>query len=217
MMDMAISGQYADACLNDGRTDMDMDMAITEKLKEEIFNCCKILKEGGVILYPTDTIWGLGCDATNSKAVERIYKLKQRDDTKSMLLLLDDVGKIASYADVPDIALELIEMSDKPLTIIYPNAKGLSPLITGADKTVGIRITREEFSKSLLFRLNRPLVSTSANVSGQPPPTCFADISDDIKKAVDYIVDFRKNETQNPPPSSIIKLEMNGTIQIIRP
>ncbi|GHV68485.1 hypothetical protein FACS1894199_15770 [Bacteroidia bacterium] len=139
-------------------------------------------------------------DDTNSKAVERIYKLKQRDDTKNMLVLLDDVGKIASYADVPDIALELIEMSDKPLTIIYPNAKGLSPALIGADKTVGIRITREEFSKSLLFRLNRPLVSTSANVSGQPAPTCFADISDDIKKNVDYMVDFRKNETKNPPP-----------------
>ncbi|MDL2231606.1 threonylcarbamoyl-AMP synthase [Porphyromonadaceae bacterium OttesenSCG-928-L07] len=190
---------------------------MTEKLKEELRKAQEVLKNGGVILYPTDTIWGLGCDATNEEAVKRIYEIKQRVDNKSMLVLLDDVGKIASYADVPDIAFQLVEVTDKPLTIIYPGAKGLAQNLIGEDKTIGIRITEEEFSKSLIYRLHRPLVSTSANISGQPSPNCFAEISEDIKNAVDHIVDYRQNETKNPPPSSIIKLGINGEINIIRP
>lgn len=190
---------------------------MTDKLKEEVFKATEILKQGGVILYPTDTIWGIGCDATNEKAVKRIYDIKQREDNKSMLVLLDDAGKIASYADVPDIALQLIEVSDKPMTVIYPNAHHLAAnLINAADRTIGIRITEEEFSKSLIFRFRKPIVSTSANISGQPSPACYRDISDDIKNAVDYIVDFRRNENQKHTPSSIIKLETDGTIQVIR-
>lgn len=189
---------------------------MTEKLKEEIRKAEEILRQGGVILYPTDTIWGLGCDATDPAAVERIYAIKQRADNKSMLVLLDDAGKIASYADVPEIALQLIEVADKPTTIIYPNARNLASNLIGPDKTIGIRITKEEFSKSLIYRFRKPIVSTSANFSGQPSPRCFADINDEIKNAVDYVVDFRQKETQNHTPSSIIKLEMDGTIQILR-
>lgn len=186
------------------------------KLKEEVFKATEILKKGGIILYPTDTIWGIGCDATDAKAVQRIYELKQREDNKSMLVLLDDAGKIASYADVPEIALQLIEVSNKPTTIIYPNARNLATNLINADQTIGIRITEEAFSKALLFRFRKPLVSTSANISGQPSPACFADISEEIKNAVDYIVDFRRQETRLCSPSSIIKLGMDGSIQILR-
>ena len=189
---------------------------MTEKLKEEIRKTLEVLRNGGVILYPTDTIWGLGCDATNDDAVRRIFEIKKRSDHKSMLVLLDDAGKIASYADVPDIALDLIEVADKPTTIIYPNAKRLAPSLVAEDGTIGIRITREEFTVSLLHRFNRPLVSTSANISGMPSPRFYAEVSDEIRNAVDYIVDYRRNDHQPVAPSSILKIGMKGEIEIIR-
>lgn len=189
---------------------------MTDKIKEEVRKANEVLKNGGVILYPTDTIWGIGCDATNEEAVKRIYQIKQREDNKSMLVLLDDAGKIASYADVPDIALDLIEAADKPMTIIYPGAKRLAKNLIGQDQTIGIRITSEEFSKSLIFRFHKPIVSTSANISGQPSPQIFAEISEEIKNAVDHIVDFRQNEIKKCTPSSIIKIGMGSEIQIIR-
>ena len=187
-----------------------------EKLKEEVRKACEILKKGGIILYPTDTIWGIGCDATNEVAVKRVYELKHREDSKAMLVLLDDVGKLASYVEVPDVAYELLEVNDKPMTIIYPNAKNLAKNLIAQDRTIGIRITSEIFTKSLLYRFRKPIVSTSANISGEPSPRCFAEISDAVKTAVDYVVDFRQEETTNPAPSSIIKLGVGGEIQIIR-
>lgn len=190
---------------------------MNDKLKEEIRKTLAILKNGGIILYPTDTIWGLGCDATNAEAVKRIYEIKQRADHKSMLVLLEDAGKIASYADVPDIALDLIEVADKPTTIIYPGARRLAPNLIAEDGSIGIRITSEEFTKSLLTRFNRPLVSTSANISGAPSPHFFDEISTEIREAADYIVDYRRNDRQPSSPSSIIKLGMGGQIEIIRP
>ena len=187
-----------------------------EKLKEEVRKACEILKNGGIILYPTDTIWGIGCDATNELAVKRIYELKHREDSKAMLVLLDDVGKLASYVEVPDVAYELLEVNDKPMTIIYPNAKNLAKNLIAPDRTIGIRITSEAFTKALLYRFRKPIVSTSANISGEPSPKCFAEISDAVKSVVDYVVDFRQEETSNPAPSSIIKLGVGGEIQIIR-
>ena len=187
-----------------------------EKLKEEVRKACEVLKNGGIILYPTDTIWGIGCDATNELAVKRIYELKHREDNKAMLVLLDDVGKLASYVEVPDVAYELLEVNDKPMTIIYPNAKNLAKNLIAQDRTIGIRITSEAFTKALLYRFRKPIVSTSANISGEPSPKCFADISDAVKSVVDYVVDFRQEETSNPAPSSIIKLGVGGEIQIIR-
>lgn len=187
-----------------------------EKLKEEVRKACEVLKNGGIILYPTDTIWGIGCDATNELAVKRIYELKYREDNKAMLVLLDDVGKLASYVKVPDVAYELLEVNDKPMTIIYPNAKNLAKNLIAQDRTIGIRITSEAFTKALLYRFRKPIVSTSANISGEPSPKCFAEISDAVKSAVDYVVDFRQEETSNPAPSSIIKLGVGGEIQIIR-
>ena len=187
-----------------------------EKLKEEVRKACEILKNGGIILYPTDTIWGIGCDATNEAAVKRVYKLKHREDSKAMLVLLDDVGKLASYVEVPDVAYELLEVNDKPMTIIYPNAKNLAKNLIAQDRTIGIRITSEAFTKALIYRFRKPIVSTSANISGEPSPRCFAEISDAVKTAVDYVVDFRQEELTNPAPSSIIKLGVGGEIQIIR-
>ena len=187
-----------------------------EKLKEEVRKACEILKNGGIILYPTDTIWGIGCDATNEAAVKRVYELKLREDSKAMLVLLDDVGKLASYVEVPDVAYELLEVNDKPMTIIYPNAKNLAKNLIAQDRTIGIRITSEAFTKALIYRFRKPIVSTSANISGEPSPRCFAEISDAVKTAVDYVVDFRQEETTNPAPSSIIKLGVGGEIQIIR-
>lgn len=189
---------------------------MNDKLKEEVRKTLEVLKNGGVVLYPTDTVWGIGCDATNAEAVQRIYEIKKRADNKSMLVLLDDAGKIASYADVPDIALDLIEVADKPTTIIYPNAKRLAANLVAEDGTIGIRISREEFTQSLIFRFNRPVVSTSANISGEPSPHFFDEISDEIKAAVDYVVDYRQNDHKPAQPSSIIKLGMGGEIQIIR-
>lgn len=189
---------------------------MNDTLKEEIRKAQEVLKNGGVLLYPTDTIWGLGCDATNSEAVKRIYDIKKRSDHKSMLVLLDDPGKIASYADVPDIALDLIEVANKPTTIIYPGAKRLAPNLIAEDGSIGIRITEEEFTKSLLFRFNKPIVSTSANISGTPSPRFFDEISEEIKNAVDYIVRYRQNDHKPALPSSIIKLGIKGEIEIIR-
>ncbi|MDR1755529.1 MAG: threonylcarbamoyl-AMP synthase [Culturomica sp.] len=189
---------------------------MTEKLKEELRKAQEVLKKGGVILYPTDTVWGLGCDATNADAVKRIYGIKQREESKSLLILLDDIGKIASYAEVPEVAYQLLETADAPLTIIYPNARGLAPNLIGADKTIGIRITQEEFSKSLIYRFHKPIVSTSANVSGQPAPALYSEIRDEIKASVDYVVDYRREEREAHKPSGIIKLGLRGEVQIIR-
>ncbi len=186
-------------------------------MHEDIKKAVEILRSGGVILYPTDTIWGLGCDATNKDAVEKIYKIKQRNDSKSMLVLIDNPSKLNSYIDVvPELAWDLIDLADKPLTIIYPNAKNLASNIIASDGTVGIRVTNEEFSKSLCQRFRMPIVSTSANISGDTPPAIFSDIDEKIKKEVDYIVDFRKEETSSPAPSGIIKLGVDGEITVIR-
>ncbi len=176
-----------------------------------------VLKEGGIILYPTDTIWGIGCDATNQEAVKRIYNLKNREDSKSMLVLLDHEGRLERYiTEVPDIAFELIGVSDKPLTIIYPGARNLAPNLVAGDGSIGIRITTEDFSRNLVGRLGRPLVSTSANISGKPSPACFEEISEDILKGVDYVVRYRQEDHSKSSPSSIIKLGPGGQIQIIR-
>ena len=186
-------------------------------LKGDISNCLKVLQEGGVILYPTDTVWGLGCDATNAKAVEKLYQLKKRSDAKSMLVLVDCAGRIQNYiAEMPDIAWDLIEVSNHPLTIIYPNAKNLAHNLLAEDKSVGIRVTNESFSHQLCARFRKPIVSTSANISGQPTPLFFEEVTDEIKTACDYVVQFRQTDKEKKEPSNIIKLNADGSIQIIR-
>lgn len=175
------------------------------------------MNEGGVILYPTDTIWGIGCDATNEEAVRRVYEIKQRSDSKAMLVLVDSSVKVDFYVqDVPEIAWDLIEMADKPLTVIYSGARNLAPNLLAEDGSVGIRVTNEEFSKRLCQQFRKAIVSTSANISGRPSPDNFSEISEEIKSAVDYIVECRREETGRPKPSGIIKLEKGGVIKIIR-
>lgn len=185
--------------------------------KEDITNALETLRKGGTILYPTDTIWGIGCDATNPTAVKKVYEIKQREDTKSMLVLLENPNLILSYIEeMPEVAWDLIEFAEKPTTIIYDKAKNIATNLIAEDGSVGIRITREVFTMQLIQRFRRPIVSTSANVSGKPSPANFATITEEIKSKVDYIVKYRQEESQNPPPSSIIKLGVSGLIQIIR-
>jgi L-threonylcarbamoyladenylate synthase len=177
-----------------------------------------VLKRGGLILYPTDTVWGIGCDATNEQAVKRIYALKQRTDAKAMLVLIDREEKLPFYMkEVPSMAWELVRIADKPLTIIYPEARNLAPSLLAEDGSIGIRITHEAFSKALCARFNKPVVSTSANISGEPSPAFFQAISEEIVQGVDYVVNYRREETIASRPSSIIKWGVDGTISIIRP
>lgn len=186
-------------------------------MEEDIKKACEIMQAGGIILYPTDTIWGVGCDATNEVAVKRIYDLKKRVDNKAMLVLIDSSAKLNAYVkDVPDIAWDLIEVADNPLTIIYPEAKNLAVNLLGKDGSVGIRISNEEFSKKLCERFRKPLVSTSANISGEPNPSNFNEISEEIKNGVDYIVSYKQDDIRKAAPSGIIKLGVGGLIQVIR-
>jgi len=186
-------------------------------MQEEIKKAIETLRSGGVILYPTDTVWGLGCDATNENAVQRIFEIKKRNDKKAMLVLIDNAAKIQGYMEeVPDMAWDLIDFSEKPLTIIYPDAKNLASNLIGEDKTIGIRVTKEAFSKRLCEQFRKPIVSTSANVSGAPTPANFKQITDEIKTAVDYVVNFRQEETSEPKPSSIVKLGKGNLFQMIR-
>ena len=185
--------------------------------REILTKALEVLNAGGVILYPTDTVWGLGCDATNSEAVKRIYAIKRRADSKAMLTLVDTTARVDYYFDrVPEIAWDLWEVTDKPLTLILPRARNVAPELIAADGTMGMRITSEEVSKTICARLKRPLVSTSANISGEPTARCYADISEEVKQAVDYIIPLRQDERENPAPSGIIKLGDGGLNEVIR-
>ena len=189
----------------------------SSEFREDLKQAIRVMKEGGIILYPTDTIWGIGCDATNTEAVRRIYKLKNRSDSKSMLILLDHEGRLERYvSEVPPIAYELIEVSDKPLTIIFPAAKNLAQNLIADDGSIGIRITSEAFSQNLVTGLGKPVVSTSANLSGEPSPQNFDQIAEAVKNGVDYIVEYRQNDPSRSTPSSIILLGTGGQIRIIR-
>jgi L-threonylcarbamoyladenylate synthase len=192
-------------------------MESTNNFIPDINKALEVLKRGGIILYPTDTIWGVGCDATNESAVDKIYKLKQRSDQKSMLILLDNPNKISSYVqEMPEIAWDLIDLSEKPLTIIYSGAKNLAKNLIPSDESIGIRITNDLFTQRLISKFGKPIVSTSANLSGEPSPHNFSEISQDIIDAVDYTIKWRQNDISKSEPSGIIKLKPNGEVQIIR-
>ncbi|SKC57843.1 L-threonylcarbamoyladenylate synthase [Bacteroidales bacterium WCE2004] len=184
----------------------------------------KVLREGGVILYPTDTVWGIGCDATNEKAVARVFEIKRRSEAKSLVLLACDLDMVAKHVkEIPSIAIDLVEVNDAPMTIIYPGAQYLAPNAVAEDGSVGIRIPLAEdnpagaFCKELVYRLRRPLVSTSANISGEPTPTSFAEISEEIKGAVDYVVPKPFGAGATGRSSQIIKLGLGGEVEILRP
>lgn len=186
-------------------------------MQDDIKKAIEVLKSGGIILYPTDTVWGIGCDATNEDAVKKIYELKQRDDSKSMLILLDNPSKLQTYVqDVADIAWDLIDLTDKPLTIIFDGAKNLATNLIAEDGSIGIRVTSELFSRELCKQFRKPIVSTSANISGEPTPKLFSNISDSIINGVDYVVNYRRKENKAGEPSGILKLSKDGTIKIIR-
>ena len=184
---------------------------------EDIKKTCEVIATSGLILYPTNTIWGIGCKATNEEAVRRVYELKRRSDHKAMLLLMDSSAKLNYYVqEVPDVAWDLIELADSPLTVIYSGARNVAPNLLAEDGSVGIRITQEEFSHKLCERFRKPLVSTSANVSGEPSPANFSEISATIKAGVDYIVRYRQDDLSKAAPSHIIKLGAGGLVKIIR-
>ncbi len=200
---------------------------------EELDKVLKVLKSGGVILYPTDTVWGLGCDATDPEAVAKIYAIKHRSDSKALVLLAADMDQVGRYVkEIPEMAVQLVEVNDKPMTLIYPGAiAGKAPAegqkavadkhflaynVVAEDDTVGIRIPMMDFCRDLCYRLGRPIVSTSANISGEATPKTFSDISEDILGAVDYVVDKKLESGATGLASQIIKVGLNGEVQIIR-
>ena len=185
--------------------------------KEDMAEAVRVLKAGGVILYPTDTVWGLGCDATNAEAVERIYRIKQRQDSKALIVLADSEAMISRYvAEVPEVAWDVIELATKPTTVIFDRGLNLAPNLLAQDGSVGIRLSREAFSSQLCFHLRKPVVSTSANVSGQPSPRIFREIIEEIRQQVDYVVRYRQDDIKPASPSSVIKLGRGGEVKIIR-
>jgi len=186
-------------------------------LRDEVAKAFKILQEGGIILYPTDTIWGIGCDATNTEAAKKIYQLKQRDEAKSMIILLDTDNKLESYIqEVPSIAYDLIEYAENPLTLIMPGAKNISPALIAADGSLGVRIAKHDFCQQLIQRLRKPLVSTSANISGKPSPLYFRQIDQEVIDGVDYVVDLEQHSTEMKKPSTIMRLQPDGRFEFIR-
>ena len=183
----------------------------------DIKNAVEVLRKGGVILYPTDTIWGIGCDAQNEEAVRRVYEIKQREDSKALICLVDSADRMQRYfRNVPEVAWDLIEYADRPLTLILDGAVNVAPNLVAEDGSLGMRVTQEEFSRQLCYRFQKAIVSTSANISGEPSPKSFYDIPESITSKVDYIVQFARGRKSDGRPSSIIKLAEDGAVTIIR-
>ena len=184
---------------------------------EEIKAAVDTLKAGGLILYPTDTVWGIGCDATNEAAVARVYALKQRSDSKSLITLVADANMLGKYVkEIPEVAINLLEVNDKPMTIIYPGAVGLAPNVVAEDGSAGIRIPMHDFCVEVIRRFRKPIVSTSANISGQPAPAFYEDIPIEIIEAVDWVADPYLEEGATGEPSQIIQVGLHGEIKVIR-
>ena len=185
--------------------------------EQDIKNAIEVMRKGGVILYPTDTVWGIGCDATNAEAVKRVYEIKQRDDSKALICLVDSDARLQRYVrNVPDVAWQLIDCVEKPTTLILDGAVNLAPNLIAEDGSIGIRITKEAFSHELCFRFQKAIVSTSANISGEPAAQNYRDIDPRILEKVDYVCWTRRQEHQPHQPSSIIKLSADGQVVIIR-
>jgi len=185
-------------------------------INQEIHNAFEVIKAGGIILYPTDTVWGIGCDATNPEAVAKIYQLKQRAETQSMICLMNGEKMMYNvFKDIPEVAWQIIDLSEKPTTLILDNPRNIAPNLIAADKSLGIRIVKEPFCFKLLERMKKPLVSTSANISGQPTPSSFKEISPEIIKGVDYVVNLHHDKIAGKP-STIIKLTNDSQVKVIR-
>jgi L-threonylcarbamoyladenylate synthase len=193
-------------------------MGADQDFENDITASLTVLNSGGLILYPTDTIWGIGCDATNPDAVRKVFGLKQRAETKSLIVLVADQRDILKYASQPDLRIfDFLKTVHRPTTIIYQGAIGLAPNLVNADGTIGLRLVQDPFCRNLIKRFRKPIVSTSANHSGAPSPASFKEISDEIKNAVDYIVHHRQDDTTPKQPSSIVKWNPDGTTTVIRP
>lgn len=187
------------------------------KQEDDIKKAIEVMRQGGVILYPTDTVWGIGCDATNAEAVAKVYALKRRDDSKALICLVDSDNRLQRYVrNVPDVAWQLIEAVEKPTTLILDGAVNLAPNLIAEDGSIGIRVTKEAFSRELCYRFQKAIVSTSANVSGEPAAQNYCDISQEILDGVDYVCQSRHQEHKPHTPSSIIKLAADGEVTIIR-
>ena len=185
-------------------------------LHQEIQNSLKVLNEGGLILYPTDTVWGIGCDATNEEAVKKVFQLKQREDSKALICLVSDDRMLKKHVkNIPEAAFSILDVTETPITIIYDNPQHLASNLISSDNSIAIRIPNDDFCFQLLRRFNKPIVSTSANISGYPTPNSFKEISEEILKGVDYVVNLYRDKVCNKP-SSIIKLSANGVVKIIR-
>ena len=189
---------------------------MNQDINQEVQNAYEVIKEGGIILYPTDTVWGIGCDASNAEAVDKIYKLKQRAETQSMICLMNGEKMMYNvFKEIPETAWQIIDISEKPTTLILDNPRNVAPNLIATDKTLGIRIVKEPFCFKLMERMKKPLVSTSANISGQPTPIAFKDISPEILKGVDYVVNLNR-EKIGGKPSTIIKLSNDWQVKVIR-
>lgn len=187
-----------------------------DNFSEELNNALSVLKRGGIILYPTDTVWGIGCDATNADAIDRIYALKKRSEAKALICLVSDFKMLNQYVeDVPEVAYDILKYAAKPTTIVYEKPIRIAENLVGEDDTLGIRVTKDRFCEQLIKKLKRPLVSTSANLSGKPTPQSFSEISEEILKGVDYVVNLQQSK-KNPKPSAIIKLSNDGKVEVIR-
>ncbi len=187
------------------------------RIEDDIKKAVEVMRKGGVILYPTDTVWGIGCDATNAEAVAKVYKIKQRDDSKAMICLVDSDARLQRYVrNVPDVAWQLFDCADKPTTVILDGAVNLAPNLIADDGSVALRITKEPFSKELCYRFQKAIVSTSANISGEPTAQNYRDIAPEIIEAVDYVCWSRRQEHKPHTPSSIIRLRQSGEVEIIR-
>lgn len=186
-------------------------------LRDEVKKAFEVLQGGGIILYPTDTIWGIGCDASNTEAIQKIFALKHRAAEKSMIILLDTENKLESYIrEVPAVAYDLIEFAENPLTLVMPGAKNISPALIAEDGSVGVRVSKHPFCQQLIQRLRRPLVSTSANISGEPSPQNFSQISAEIIAGVDYVVDIDQHDLSIKKPSTIMRIDPSGMFEFIR-
>ena len=183
----------------------------------DLASALKVLRAGGVILYPTDTVWGLGCDATNAKAVQRIYEIKQRAENKSLIILVNSVAMLERYVEnPPEVAIEMAELSEKPMTVVYDRGRNLAEGVASSDGSVGVRVCTEPFCDAIIDALRKPLVSTSANISGSNSPAIFDEISEEVKAAVDYVCLWRQDDRSRATPSSVIKVSGNGIVKILR-
>lgn len=186
--------------------------------QEDLDEAVRVMRAGGIILYPTDTVWGIGCDARNEEAVRRIYALKQRADAKSMLVLVDGLPMLERIIpEIPSVAYDMIELTIRPMTIIYDEAVGVARNLLAEDGSLGVRVSKETFSIALARQLRAPLVSTSANISGEPTPAVFSGVSQAIIDGVDYVVRYRQTDERSAAPSQIVKLSKDGSVRIIRP